>query len=807
MLTPSPRPDERITMVERRDDCLVLQSQAAILTLAPKSAGIIRVTYAAHDAATRAVSAALLDAPPYTDWRYDDGGAIVTLRCGDLTLRIDRDTASIAYFAGDDRLLLAERAFESKQLERFESYKPLMDASAEYIEIDTPDGKKRALKSGTRVLDKELFRCRLYLDWQQDEALFGLGQHEEGVLNLRGTTQYLHQANMKIAVPMLVSSKGYGLLVDACSPMIFQDTQYGSYLHVTAAVQLDYYVINGGDMDGVVRGYRYLTGKAIMPPKWALGFMQSQERYENADELMQTVREYRRRGVGIDGIVLDWMSWPGEEWGQKTFDESRFPDPSGMMEALHAMQAKLVISVWPNMASHCANYAEMHEKGFLLPGSDIYDAYNPEARKAYWHQAEEGLFAYGIDGWWCDSSEPVTPEWNHAKKPDPAVAFHEFAEESANLIPRELSNAYGLYHTMAMHEGQTASGSPKRVFNLTRNAYTGAQRYGAIVWSGDTYASWDTLKKQIVAGLQYCACGLPYWTLDIGAFFVKKGRQWLWNGAYEEGCNDAGYRELFTRWYQYGAFLPVFRVHGTDTRRELWHYGEAGEPFYDAMVAANRLRYRLMPTIYAYAAAAWRDDASIMRMLAFDFAHDEAALRVTDQFMFGTSIMVCPVTQPMYYEAGGVVLQDVPKTRAVYLPACAGWFDFYTGEALQGGQTVVADAPIDRIPLYVRAGSILATGEASQHVAHNADMPLTLTIYPGADARLTLYEDDGDGFGYQRGDYGDAHVCWNDAKKTLSVRPGDGKGKHLCGKTLVMCLDDQRQERVYGGEAFEVAFS
>jgi len=666
-------------------------------------------------------------------------------------------------------LLLKERNHESKNLEEFYSYKTIINEDTKIERIVTPDGIKEVVKEATKILDQKLYKTRLYLEWQADESLYGLGQNEEEHLNLRGKTVFLHQANKKIAIPFLVSSLGYGLLVDTYSPMIFSDTCLGSYLYTEADYEMDFYFIKGENMDGVIRGYRYLTGKAVMLPKWVFGFIQSQERYETAEELNHVVSEYRKRNIGLDGIVLDWRSWEGDLWGQKTFDQKRFENPKAMMEKLHEKHANLMISIWPNMSSDCDNFKEFEENKLLLQGSSIYNAYAEEGRRLYWKQAEEGLFAYGIDAWWCDSSEPFTPEWNHIGEPEPSTMYHEYYDTSSQFIPAQFTNSYGLFHAKTIYEGQRRVTQEKRVVNLTRSGYIGQQRYGAILWSGDISASWITLKRQIVAGLNFCASGIPYWTLDVGAFFVKKGIQWFWNGEYEKGYHDFGYRELFTRWFQYGCFLPIFRSHGTDFRRELWYFGDKGDLFYDALVAANHLRYKLMPYIYSIAAKVWKDDFTMLRMLAFDFAKDARAREINDQFLFGDSLMVCPVTAPMYYDMNSKKIEGSAKIRDVYLPPGSDWYDFWTNQYYEGGQTIIAEAPIDIIPLYVKAGSIVPMTQFMQYVDEIPDAEIEIRIYAGKDSEFEFYEDEGNSYRYEEGVYSITKFIWSEKKEKLEI--------------------------------------
>ena len=769
MLTVQRRPSNTITKIERINEALILYSSCGMIKLEPRNSEIIRVVYTLKEDFSDEKKPGVICGGAYSEWDYVETEEEIRLNTSRICLVINKTTASIMYYDSSGKLLLKERSYESKWLEEFDSYKMIDNDNVTLEQVKTPDGVKQVVRDAARIFDRKLYRTRLYLDWQEDEAIYGLGQHEEGNLDHRGTTVYMHQANLKIAIPFLLSSLGYGILMDTYSPMIFNDNDFGSYLYTEADTEMDFYFINGGNMDGVVRGYRYLTGKTAMLPKWAFGYMQSQERYETAEELINTVKEHRRRNIGLDCIVLDWCSWESAQWGQKTMDKTRFPDPSLMMEEIHDNNARLMISIWPNMSKECDNYREFKENNLFLPASDVYNAYEEEGRRLYWKQVNEGLFCHNIDAWWCDSSEPFTPEWNRRKKPEQNMMYQEFYETCSKHIPAQLSNSYGLYHARTIYEGQRETTSEVRVMNLTRNGYTGQQRYGAVLWSGDISANWVTLRKQIVEGLNLSATGLTYWTLDIGAFFIKRGIEWFWNGDYENANDDLGYRELYTRWYQYGSFLPIFRSHGTDCRREMWNFGEPGDIFYDALIKANRLRYQLMPYIYTMAGRVWREDYTMLRMLTFDFAEDALARTTKDQFMFGESLMVCPVTTPMYYDTNSIPLENEVKTREVYLPKGTGWYDFWTNEYYEGGQTIVAKAPIDIIPLYVKSGSILPMTQAMNYVDEISDAPILVRVYSGKDCTFELYEDEGNSYRYEQGEYSITRMVWNDKDKKLAI--------------------------------------
>ena len=774
MLEAKKRPEGKISKVSRIKDTLVLHSEAGMLGLQPQNEFIVRVMYTKREEFHDGLGIGIVRNELFSDWRYEETENAVILVTADVKLEISKTTSSIRYYDINGKLLLAERFKESRILEEFDSFRMVLDEKSIVEKIETPDGIKGIVKESAKTFDKKLYHTRLFLDWQEEEDLFGLGQAEEGILNLRGTTQYLNQANMKIAIPLLLSTIGYGILLSTGSPAIFNDTQYGSYLYTEADHQMDYYFIAGENFDQIIKGYRILTGKAAMLPKWTFGYMQSQERYETQQEIIDIVQEHRKKGIGLDTIILDWCSWKDGMWGQKTFDKERFPDATGMIEKIHEMNARFMISIWPIMNENCENYIEFESRNLLLPASNIYDAFNKEARDLYWKQTNEGLSVHGVDAWWCDSSEPLTPEWTHMEKPEPSAMFCEFIQESSKFIPVEKCNSYGLAHAQGIYEAQRNTGHNKRVLNLTRSGYTGQQRYGTVLWSGDTNASWRTLQKQIVAGLNFCASGIPYWTLDIGAFFVKKGLQWFWDGEYEDGCDDLGYRELYTRWYQYGAFLPIFRSHGTDTRRELWNFGQPGDMFYDALLRANQLRYQLMPYIYSIAGNVWKDDGTMMRMLAFDFKYDKRAINIKDQFLFGANLMVCPVTNPMYFEAGSVAIKDSPKTRSVYLPDGVRWYDFWTNQVHEGGKTITVDADIDKIPLFVREGGIIPMSQTMCYVDEVIDAPLEVRVYPGIDSCFDLYEDDGDGYQYEKGNYSITKMVWNNKESKLTIHEPEG---------------------------------
>ncbi len=790
MITPSGKPVDAITTVIREQDALVIRTEKGLLHIAPKSERIFRIRYT-HTELPQGTPLGFLETPAFSDWRWTDERDAIRLETAQVVLTIAKADTSITYHDRQGHLLLAEG---HRALEAFDAPSPEM----EWTEVQTPDGVKRVLKAKG---SQQLYHTWLHFNFQPEERLFGLGQEEEGLLNLRSSTHYLHQANRKIAIPFLLSTKGWSMLWSSASPAIFQDTRYGSYFFTEADEAMDYHFIAGPGMDEMIAGYRYLTGKAAMLPRWAYGFIQSQERYETQEELLAIAAEHRQRGIGLDALVLDWCTWPDGEWGQKSLDPTRFGQMKETIEALHRQDVQLMISIWPNMDAKCANHREFAEKQLLLPNADVYDAFSADGRALYWQQLRDGLFVHGFDGWWCDSSEPFTPEWTHLERPDPSSMYHEYVTTVGQHMPLPLGNAYGLVHAQGVYEGQRRECPDRRVLNLTRSGHTGQQRYGVILWSGDVEANWACLRRQIAAGLNMCASGLPYWTLDIGAFFVKQGANWFWRGDHPQGMADLGYQELFVRWYQYGAFLPIFRSHGTDVRREIWQVDGMNGRFYDALLSANRLRYQLMPYLYTLAGHTWLQDSTMMRMLAFDFMADSRALDIDDQFMLGPSLLVCPVTTPMYYAASSQPI-EADKTRSVYLPAGADWYDFHSGAYHAGGQTITVAADIDRIPLFVRSGSILPTVESAVSTEEAFRAPLEITVYPGADGEFTLYNDQGDGYGYEHGLYSTIRLTWDDSAGVLTIgqRQGSYPGMPEHIEVSVRTLDGSAQQVIYTGQ-------
>lgn len=598
--------------------------------------------------------------------------------------------------------------------------------------IKTVDGQRTFIENLHSVPVRDAWRAHVRFQLDADEHIYGFGQDEDGRWDKRDGTEYLYQHNMRIAMPMFVSSKGYGVLVDAACLMRFDGGDLAE-LTLECVQQVDLYVMQGS-MDEIVAAYRELTGRAAPMPDWMLGYVQSKERYVDQAELLETARRYRELDIPLDVVVQDWKTWPGELWGEKRLDKERYPDVAAMKREMEAMHVHTLVSVWPNMNAGGEDHAEFAARGLLLHDYSTYDAFDPDARRLYWQQAERELWK-GFDGWWCDNTEPFpTPDWCGETKLPEQERYALVGGEHEKYLDPAWANGFALKHAQGIYENQPE----KPVVNLTRSGYASIQKYGVVLWAGDTSATWQELKREIAKGMSISLCGIPYWTVDAGAFFTGgtacwrkwKGDPdadpvWFWHGDYDGGVQDLGYQELYTRWLQFACFLPVFRSHGTDTPREVWNFTE---PFRGAIEETIRLRYRLMPYIKDMARRVTEEHFTILRSLLFDFPEDERAPLVDDEFMFGQSLLVCPVTEPMLYGPGSRKLECGAKIRRCWLPRGADWYDFWTEERYVGGRYVDVPLTIERIPLFVRAGTCLPIQEELHYVqedrpVHNLHFP------------------------------------------------------------------------------------
>ncbi len=791
----SPSGRHEMYRIESNSESLVLTSETSRLRIGFVTESIARVTMSGSQPFQERASLSVVANAWYRNYRVEENADGFSIATGSLAITVDRKTGAMRYFDGKGRLLVREPDRGGKWLTPVEVYRNRFSNSDAAATADGVDGVRVSAVESERVFDRHAFQAKLEFVFAEDEALYGLGSHEEGFGNLRGKSRELYQHNLKAVVPYFVSTQGYAILVDCYSLMTFHDDALGSYIWADVVDELDYYFIQGERFDDLTRGFHKLTGRVPMPPKWYFGYAQCKERYVNAKELVDTVSEYRRRGIPLDLIVLDWKSWPdGGGWGQKSLDPVRFPAPKKLTAELHAMGAKLMVSVWPSMTGEGADRREMLENGLMLGNQSTYDAFQDEARRRYWDQANRGLFSNGIDAWWCDCSEPFESDWHGAVKPEPHERLPINTAEAKRYLDPGYISAFSLLHASGIYEGQREASQDKRVVNLTRSSYAGQHRYGTTTWSGDICATWEALRRSIPEGLNFCAAGEPYWTVDIGGFFIKNDpAHWFWRGDYDggcrgltdasarepdpndTGCTDLGYWELYTRWLQYAAFLPMFRSHGTDAPREVWRFGEPGTAFYDAIVWYIQLRYRLMPYIYSVAAQVSLNSWSMMRAVALDFPGDRATHDLTDQYMFGPGLMVCPVTRPMYYDRNSEPIADVAKSRPVYLPSGAGWYDFVTEAWFNGGGTIDASAPLEVIPVFVRAGAIVPMSPVMQYADEIRDAPYEIRVYRGADGVFPLYEDEGDNYNYERGRFSLVMLRWTEGSGELVIAAREGE--------------------------------
>jgi alpha-D-xyloside xylohydrolase len=619
-----------------------------------------------------------------------------------------------------------------------------------------------------------------------NEAIYGLGQHQMGVMNQRGQTITLKQDNREIGIPFLYSSKGYGLFWDNYSTTVFKDSAQGTTFTSQVGDAIDYYFIAGKRADSVISGMRRLTGAVPMFPRWAFGYWQSRERYKTQQQVIDVLKKYRELNIPIDGIVQDWQYWGTDstQWNATVFGNPGYPDPKGLVDSVHKLHAHIIISVWPSFGSKTKIWAEMKSNGFLYdhfltwpPTTAVqpYDAFNPDARALYWSYLNKNIFSIGMDGWWLDSTEP---DHSNPKESD---------DNTATFLGtfRKVRNAYPLMTTGGVYQHQREVTDRKRVFILARSAFAGQQRNGTTIWSGDIGSDWRVFHNQISGGLNLSLCGIPYWNTDIGGFFA---------GAFVKGggANNIGFQELYVRWLQFGVFCPIMRSHGTDIPREIYQFGKPGYWAFDAIARYINLRYRLLPYNYSNAWSVTEEASTMMRALVMDFPYDKKVLHINDEYMFGKAFLVTPVTDSMYTSrASGKTDFSVSKIINVYLPANHIWYDFWTGVYFNGGVTVKKETPIDVLPLYVKAGSIIPMGPFQQYTDQLAMKTLEVRIYKGEDGKFTLYEDENDNYDYEKGVYATIDFLWHDKERELVInnRKGSFPGM-LKNRTFKLTLVD-----------------
>ncbi|WP_338357420.1 glycoside hydrolase family 31 protein [Yeosuana marina] len=663
----------------------------------------------------------------------------------------------------------------------------------------------------TNDAGKSTFKVSQSFQLDPDEAIYGLGILQQGKMSQRNQEVHMVQGNTQDYVPFFQSVKGYGLFWDNYSPTDFKDDADGTQFSSEVGTCIDYYFMLGGNADGVIAKMRDLTGQVPMFPLWTFGFWQSKERYKSQDETVGVVEKYRELGVPLDGIIQDWQYWGDNyHWNAMEFLNPNFPNPQKFVDDVHNLNAHMIISIWSSFGPETKEYKELKDKDMLmdfatwpLSGKDVwppdmdypsgvvvYDPYNPGARDIYWKYLNKGLFSLGIDGWWMDSTEPDHMNF----KPE------DLDNKTYLGSFRKVRNAYPLMTVGGVYDHQREVTSDKRVFILTRSAFAGQQRYGANTWTGDVTSSWDALKHQIPAGLNFSMTGIPYWNTDIGGFFLSN---------FPKKLNDPNYRELYARWVQFGAFSTMMRSHGADAPREIYQFGKQGDVVYDAIDKFINLRYSLLPYIYTTSHDVTANQSSMTRALVMDFASDKNTHDINNEYMFGKSILVAPVTDPMYTKevlAGGKTnkVEDFStvKSSEVYLPAGTNWYDFWTNETFEGGQTISKETPLDIMPLFIKAGSIIPFGPKVQYAEEKDWSNLEIHIYTGANSEFNLYEDENDNYNYEKGAYSLIKFKWDDANKKLTIakREGAFDGMLENRKFTIILQDGTKKEVNYNGE-------
>lgn len=703
-----------------------------------KSAGCVRIlSYPEGDTLVTKRLVVDTEKPSFEDYKRKETNGEYIFSTNELSVIFDKINASFSFKeASSGRLLLKEK--ENRKARVFNR---------------SEAGGEQCLEVTQRFVPTK------------DEAIYGLGQYQNGVMNYRGKSVLLLQANMDIVNPFLISTNGYGILWDNYSSTKFEDSDEGYSFVSEVGDASDYYFICGKNMDGVVSGYRELTGEVPMFGKWVYGFWQSKERYKSFDELKAVVKEYRRRGIPLDNIVQDWEYWGDKpHWNSLKFHPENFAHPRQVIDELHNQKhVHFMLSVWPGFGPETTIYQSLDSIGALFDeptwaGYKVFDAYNPAARDLFWQHLKKGLYDNGVDAWWMDATEPSFRDGFTQLKQEEKTksagktylgSFHRYL------------NTYSLELLKDFHQRLRAVDNERRAFILTRSAFASQQRYATAVWSGDVSASWENMHKQLVAGLNLSMSGIPYWTSDTGGFFVTER-----DAKYPDGLKSNDYKELYSRWFQFSAFTPIFRAHGTNVPREVWQFGEEGTPFYDNQVEYIHLRYRLLPYIYSISHRVTADNYTMLRGLAMDFTEDSCTFDVDNAYMFGPSLLVRPVFRPHTTE----------KEVLTYLPRHKGrfWYDFHTGEAHKGGTEQVQANQLNILPLYVKAGSILPLAKVKQYAMEYPDSELELRIYGGADASFLWYEDEGDSYRYEENIYSKVPMQWNDAERTLTLGVREG---------------------------------
>ena len=737
-------------------------------------------------------------APGHPSVQVSTSGNLVRARSSRIEVTMDLGTGKVQFNDLQGGRLLAEKEYGAQMVpvqfvQRVRQQVPPPPTTGVTPTQSSPgQDTPGTVRPGMRMIVENTNEITQSFILDEDEYIYGLGQHQNGKMNQRGQRLVLEQNNMEIAIPYFISVKGYGVYWDTYSITTFDDTPMGTSFRSEAGEAIDYYFMYGGDGDGTIAKMRELTGAAKLAPLWTFGFWQCKERYKSSEEVVEVVQKYRDLRVPLDAIVQDWKYW-GEEpntWNSLGFNNPTFAGYEKMFSDLKALNAKMMISVWPSVGEVTDIYRDLQAMGALYPmqtsprEAKVYDIWNKDAQDLFWSYMNKNMFQPGMSAWWLDGPEP---EFYNTQPSD----FNQ--PTGAGTALRNVRNTYPLFVSKGVYERQRATTEEKRVYILTRSAFAGLQRYGAGSWSGDIRASWDVFKKQIPAGLNFSMCGIPYWNTDIGAWHP-------YGNVYNTANTDPGYQEFYCRWFQFATFNPMMRAHGTGSPREIYQFGERGYWAFDVQEKFLNLRYSLLPYIYSTAWRTTKEGYSFLRHLWLEAPKDSKVLDIDDEFMFGQAFLVAPVLEDGVGENRTV-------QRQVYLPQGATWFDFWTEESFAGGRTVTKAAPIDIIPVYVKAGSIVPmTTEKVQYSTEKKWTKLELRVYPGADGTFTLYEDEFDNYNYEKGAYSEIPVSWDDASRTLTIgaRTGSFKGM-LTSRKFVVDVPGGRPKTVnYSGKPVTV---
>ncbi len=714
-----------------------------------------------------------------------------------------------------------------------------IDNTTGEISYQLPSGKELLKESGSEFKSfddagNQALSVSQSFQLEKNEPIYGLGILQNGKMSQRNTSIKMIQNNTWDFIPFFQSVKGYGIFWNNASPTQFTDTPEKTSFSSEVGDGIDYYFIYGKNADGVIAGMRNLTGNVPMLPMWTYGYWQSKERYKSQEELVEVVKKYRDLKVPLDGIIQDWQYWGNNyQWNAMDFISPDFPDAKKMIRDIHDMNAHLSVSIWSSFGPMTNQYREMDKKGMLFnfktwpesgrdvwppdlnypSGVRVYDAYNPEAREIYWKFLNKGLFSLGIDSWWMDSTEP-----DHLNQKPEDLDTKTYLGSF-----RKVRNAYPLMTVGGVYDHQRETTNDKRVFILTRSAFAGQQRYGANTWSGDVNSSWETLRNQVPAGLNFSLTGNPNFNSDIGGFFAGVYKR---NG----GPQNKMFQELYVRWLQYGTFTPMMRSHGTDVPREIYQFGQKGDPVYDAIEKFIRLRYSMMPYIYSVSWDVSKNNSSFIRALSMDFPSDTKTWNINNEYLFGKSFLVAPILNAQYTPEKIVKtdenegwnktennkkensLSDIDftqnKTVKVYLPAGSDWFDFWTNEKHKGGHEIQKTLNLQVIPLYVKGGSIIPFGPDVQYATEKKWDNLTIKVYPGANADFILYEDEFDNYNYEKGSYSEIPFHWNEKSKTLTIDTRKGKYPGMIDKRIFTLILPYGQQKTvsYSGKKVTVNF-